>query len=1201
MSYSNGSGGTLTLPSPTHVHHVDVGSAVRSLRRSLSRSPSKFRLAGSGHDSAPGSGPASPSPEAAAAFQTPAHPSSGRFEPAQAASAPPRVSTIFDSHPFLNPQPSLSTPFKPSVKLSVRSARSKPASARPLSRTRVSPKSPLKRVFGPSPDSGNPIPPSFTPPEPQGEEKIPTFSEFALALSPVSRRNLERPSRHSMHLDVSGSSKHGLSKFMDANTDTFASISVSPLKRSDATSLDQTNPGSPVAKRRSLHGITSLSTDFNIFDFHPIPPQQGFDIHEDGNHEYQLTGSLASPFRDPVVRDSPTTMAMPPAPTMPKRTSSLRRSTLQQRHGSEGRTSWGRRAGEKQLAQLVNEATTPTARSRPRLSLDQYVPPDDRGSPFSPQAPLQNASIHPMPRQTTQPHPLSRTLTQSSSNSSVPDESPTHIPVHFGERARVPMNFSKSLPPGSHRPVSDTDPVATPQYKRAKPFQAAFMSTGLVSKMNRNPELGPPKHPGARVSAMPDTPCKKQYSSATYPPQFGSGRRQSRPSFGSPSTPFSSLQSANRGNIFGSQDKPGLFFGQNRSSHSRKVSLLSLDGDDHGESAAASDDFPPTPTKGVLFKSIGTPAQAARTPNVARSFTPRQSPFGLASEQHAASPGCKFTSLPDLSSNGGKSQGIHQFGAKARPSTPVLGMSPDSRTTYTVTTMIPVYNVNPRGEVEDMKTIPLLTVLNNPTTGALANADPTAPASPLNAADYSDNSSPRTPQDSMAPPDPSRLSISGLQDDKTNHSRPPATPTTSARHMFPAFPDRRLSVTPRNGHGPKDVDESLVARFDKSEVIGKGEFSKVFRVVKSSLPKSLTATFAATPSRRTPSTPDSGKMYAVKKLRIPFNGNRERESKLREVAILKALSNSDKVVHYMDSWEQNGHLYIQTEYCAEGGLDAFLKSVGQAGRLDDFRIWKILLEVTQGLAAIHAAGFIHLDLKPANIFIAFDGYLKIGDFGMATQWPAEKGIEGEGDREYIAPEILLGQFDKPADIFALGLIILEMACNVFLPDNGPSWQALRSCDLSIVPSLTSSEASAVVRDANGFPIEHESGSSNIHEHETLGSFTALGAKGKRRGFPFEAMTHDPSNLFGAQKRNELQNPPGFMTNANDMDSLDNIVKWILQPVPAHRPTADQLLASQGISWVASRRAAGATVYEGNWGPQAGPSVEELVDTEMTDV
>ena len=44
--------------------------------------------------------------------------------------------------------------------------------------------------------------------------------------------------------------------------------------------------------------------------------------------------------------------------------------------------------------------------------------------------------------------------------------------------------------------------------------------------------------------------------------------------------------------------------------------------------------------------------------------------------------------------------------------------------------------------------------------------------------------------------------------------------------------------------------------------------------------------------------------------------------------------------------------------------------------------------------------------------------MKIADFGLASSWPAPKGIDGEGDRHYLAPEALCGRFDKPADIFA---------------------------------------------------------------------------------------------------------------------------------------------------------------------------------------
>lgn len=79
----------------------------------------------------------------------------------------------------------------------------------------------------------------------------------------------------------------------------------------------------------------------------------------------------------------------------------------------------------------------------------------------------------------------------------------------------------------------------------------------------------------------------------------------------------------------------------------------------------------------------------------------------------------------------------------------------------------------------------------------------------------------------------------------------------------------------------------------------------------------------------------------------------------------------------------------------------------------------------QGLRFIHDAGIIHLDLKPANIFVTGEGRFKIGDFGMASVWPrptqgASAGtgsFEREGDKVYLAPEVLQGFYGKAADIF----------------------------------------------------------------------------------------------------------------------------------------------------------------------------------------
>jgi mitosis inhibitor protein kinase SWE1 len=86
------------------------------------------------------------------------------------------------------------------------------------------------------------------------------------------------------------------------------------------------------------------------------------------------------------------------------------------------------------------------------------------------------------------------------------------------------------------------------------------------------------------------------------------------------------------------------------------------------------------------------------------------------------------------------------------------------------------------------------------------------------------------------------------------------------------------------------------------------------------------------------------------------------------------------------------------------------------------------------LAYIHRAGVIHLDLKPANMFVTLEGRIRIGDFGMAARWPSNlDGFEREGDRDYMAPEILQGAYGFEADVFSLGMTLLECASNIIVP------------------------------------------------------------------------------------------------------------------------------------------------------------------------
>lgn len=262
------------------------------------------------------------------------------------------------------------------------------------------------------------------------------------------------------------------------------------------------------------------------------------------------------------------------------------------------------------------------------------------------------------------------------------------------------------------------------------------------------------------------------------------------------------------------------------------------------------------------------------------------------------------------------------------------------------------------------------------------------------------------------------------------------------------------------------------------------------------------------------------------------------------------------------------------------------------------------LTTSQGVQQIHDAGFIHLDLKPANVFVTFGGQLKIGDFGMATYWPVTDSSDlDEGDRNYMGPEILRGDYGKPADIFSLGMIVLEAAGNVDLPDYGPTWVALREGDLTQVPSLTWSQGSVVLRDEKGNRIKksESASASETSADDELGSMPVDMDDAGRIPLGLSSPPTTKSAAAAAAAiadaapalpdfrpyrtgRAELQDPPDFMRRPDDPSSLDRLVRWLLSPEPEDRPSAGQLLAMPGVRWVEDRRRCGATIFEGNWGP-----------------
>lgn len=187
---------------------------------------------------------------------------------------------------------------------------------------------------------------------------------------------------------------------------------------------------------------------------------------------------------------------------------------------------------------------------------------------------------------------------------------------------------------------------------------------------------------------------------------------------------------------------------------------------------------------------------------------------------------------------------------------------------------------------------------------------------------------------------------------------------------------------------------------------------------------------------------DDGRWYAVKEAHRQFSSSYNRQEKLQEVAKHEQLPPHPNCVRFVKAWEEECRLYIQMELC-QSNLTAYAE---EHHHIPERTVWDYLVDLLQGLKHLQDHNLIHLDIKPDNIFISNEGLCKLGDFGLVVrQDMIEKGKEPtEGDARYVAPELMDGNFTKAADVFSLGITILELATDLDLPGQGQHWHSLRS-------------------------------------------------------------------------------------------------------------------------------------------------------------
>lgn len=198
--------------------------------------------------------------------------------------------------------------------------------------------------------------------------------------------------------------------------------------------------------------------------------------------------------------------------------------------------------------------------------------------------------------------------------------------------------------------------------------------------------------------------------------------------------------------------------------------------------------------------------------------------------------------------------------------------------------------------------------------------------------------------------------------------------------------------------------------FEILEVLGTGGFGQVYKV----------------------KDPRFAEPVALKLSLEPVRSLDTAQRTLREVAVLRSLTNAHVVRIHDCGLRRDGHVYVLMELLHGKPLDEF----------HDFDtpmdpVWAahIIYQACLGLCEAHDLGIIHRDLKPANVFVDPDMHTRILDFGLARSFDS-RGIVGAnatvghmlvGTPHYAQPEQLETYSLTPAaDVYSLGMMLYEL-------------------------------------------------------------------------------------------------------------------------------------------------------------------------------
>jgi eukaryotic-like serine/threonine-protein kinase len=171
------------------------------------------------------------------------------------------------------------------------------------------------------------------------------------------------------------------------------------------------------------------------------------------------------------------------------------------------------------------------------------------------------------------------------------------------------------------------------------------------------------------------------------------------------------------------------------------------------------------------------------------------------------------------------------------------------------------------------------------------------------------------------------------------------------------------------------------------------------------------------------------RQVAVKVLSPPYAQDPMFVERFRREARAAARLSHPNIVAVFDSGSDAGEHYLVMEYVAGQSLAELLH---RQGRLTPRRAAELAVEVCAALAAAHAQGLVHRDVKPANVLVDADGRVKVADFGIVKA-AATATLTGTGTvlgtAAYLSPEQAQGgPVDARSDLYSLGCLLYELLC-----------------------------------------------------------------------------------------------------------------------------------------------------------------------------